>query len=113
MLTEFYQKVLLTHLSESQYLTLQLLIKFLQTYRQVKLFNLARVFPQPIQYSSHIRNLQRFLLLPHISLELLWHPIIKYWLRQAFKGRAITGNRAHQRKRLKQRKHGYVMVVID
>ena len=110
MLPEFYQKVLQTHLSPSQYMTLQLLVLMLQSHRQVKLSSLARIFPQPIQYPSRMRSLQRFLQLPQLSLKLLWHPIIKYWLRQEFKQ---PGNRGSRRKRLKSQKHGYVMLAID
>ncbi len=48
MLPASYQKTLRAHLSESQYLTLQLLLLLLQVHRQVKLSTLASVFPQPI-----------------------------------------------------------------
>lgn len=113
MLPEFYQKVLRTHLTHSQYLLLQLLTLLLQSQRQVKLFSLAKVFPQPIQYASRIRCLQRFLKLPQISLPLLWHPIIKYWLKQEFKRKPTSMNRAIRRKRLKSAKYKYAMVVID
>lgn len=89
MLPKFYQKVLQAHLTQSQYLLLELLVLLLQSQRQVKLFTLARVFPQPIQYASRIRCLQRFLQLPQISLPLLWHPIIKYCLKQEFKQHSI------------------------
>jgi hypothetical protein len=113
MLPKFYQKVLQTHLTQSQYLILELLVLLLQSQRQVKLFTLAKVFPQPIQYASRIRCLQRFLQLPQISLPLLWHPIIKYWLKQEFKQNQSLSNRASRRKRLKSSKYKYAMVVID
>ena len=57
MLPPSYQKILRTHLNESQYLTLQLLLLLLQAHRQVKLSVLASVFPQPIQYQSRFRKL--------------------------------------------------------
>jgi hypothetical protein len=78
MLPPSYQKILRTHLNESQYLTLQLLLLLLQAHRQVKLSVLASVFPQPIQYQSRKRNLQRFLVLPQLCVKLLWFPLIKY-----------------------------------
>jgi Transposase DDE domain len=113
MFPEFYQKVLRAHLSESQYLTLQLLVLLLQSHRQVSLGRLASVFPQPIQYESRIRNLQRFLILPQLSLKVLWFPIVKYWLAQEFKGR--NQNRAQRRelKKLRHPKNGALIVAID
>jgi hypothetical protein len=83
-----YQKTLRAHLNESQYLTLQLLLLLLQVHRQVKLSVLASVFPQPIQYQSRTRNLQRFLKLPQLNVKLLWFPLIKHWIRQVQTGRA-------------------------
>ena len=49
MLPPFYQTLLRQHLSESQYLTLELLLLLIQTHRCVTLSKLASVFPQPIQ----------------------------------------------------------------
>jgi hypothetical protein len=71
MLPASYQPPLRAHLSETQYLTLQLLLLLLQVHRQVKLSTLASVFPQPIHYRSRKRNLQRFLVLPQLSVKLL------------------------------------------
>lgn len=95
MLPSVYQTLFRKHLSESQYLTLEMLLLLIQAHRQVKLSTLASVFPQPIQYSSRKRNLQRFLLLPQLSLKLLWFPLIKYWLRQVRTGHGL--NRAQRR----------------
>lgn len=113
MFPEFYQKVLRAHLSESQYLTLKILVLLLQTHRQVSLGRLASVFPQPIQYESRIRNLQRFLILPQLCLSALWFPIVKYWLAQEFKGR--NQNRAQRRylKKLRHHKIGSLIIAID
>jgi hypothetical protein len=49
MLPKFYQTLLRQHLSESQYLTLELLLLLIQAHRCVTLSKLASVFPQPIQ----------------------------------------------------------------
>lgn len=67
MFPQFYQRVFSTHLNPRQYLTLELLVLLLQSYRQVKLSTLANVFSQPIKYQSRVRNLQRFLNLPQLS----------------------------------------------
>jgi len=45
---------------------------------------LAALFPQPIKFESRRRHLQRFLILPLISIPVLWFPIIKYILRTHF-----------------------------
>lgn len=113
MLPQFYQRVLRIHLTPSQYLLLQLLLLLLQSHRQVKLLTLAKVLPQPIQYPSRIRAIQRFLQLPQLSLPLLWHPIIKYWLKQEFQRQPSANNRATRRQRLKSTKYPYAIVVID
>lgn len=113
MLPASYQTTLRAHLSESQYLTLQLLLLLLQIHRQVKLSTLASVFPQPIHYSSRKRNLQRFLVLPQLTVKTLWFPLMKYWLRQVQTGRGMN---RQQRRRLRQLKHhrsGYWIVAID
>jgi hypothetical protein len=99
MFPAFYQTTLRAHLNESQYLTLQLLLLLLQAHRQVKLSILASVFPQPIQYQSRKWNLQRFLVLPQLSIKLLWFPLIEYLIRQEQTGHNFNREqRRHLRK---------------
>jgi uncharacterized membrane protein len=38
------------------------------------------MFPYPITIESRRRKLQRFLELPQLTLNLLWYPLIAYWL---------------------------------
>jgi hypothetical protein len=113
MLPLSYQTILRKHLNESQYLTLQLLVLLLQTHRQVKLSVLASVFPQPIQYRSRKRNLQRFLVLPQLCVKLLWFPLIKSWIRQEQTGRSFNRERRCSLKTLKHHEYGYWIVAID
>ncbi len=84
MLPPFYQACLAAQLSAIQLITLQMLIELLQKERQVSLERLATLFAQPIQFESRRRNLQRFLILPCLSVKALWFPIVKYWLKQHF-----------------------------
>jgi len=49
MLPQSHQKIFRKHLSEQQYLTLEILLLLIQAYRQVKLSKLASLFPQPIK----------------------------------------------------------------
>jgi hypothetical protein len=113
MLPLSYQTTLCTHLNESQYLTLQLLLLLLQAYRQVKLSVLASVFPQPIQYRSRKRNLQRFLVLPQLSVKLLWFPLIKYWIRQEQRGNCLNREQRRYVRKLKHQQYGYWIIAID
>jgi hypothetical protein len=113
MFPEFYQTTLRAHLNESQYLTLQLLLLLLQAHRQVNLSLLASVFPQPIQYQSRKRNLQRFLVLPQLSVKLLWFPLIKYWIRQVQTGHRSNREQRRRLRSLKHHKHGYWLLAID
>jgi len=113
MFPESYQKTLRAHLNESQYLTLQLLLVLLQVHRQVKLSVLASVFPQPIQYQSRRRNLQRFLNLPQLNIKLLWFPLLKYWIRQVQTGRGLNREQRRHLKKLKHHKYGHWIIAID
>jgi len=113
MLPQFYQTTLRAHLNESQYLTLQLLVLLIQTHRQVKLSILASVFPQPIQYQSRKRNLQRFLMLPQLTIKLLWFPLIKYWIRREQMGRGLNREQRRWRNKFKHKKYGYWVIAID
>ena len=85
MFPQLYQKVFETHLNPRQYLTLQLLVLMLQSYRDVRLSTLANKFSQPIKYESRVRNLQRFLDLPQLTAKLLWFSLIKQLLKQEFR----------------------------
>jgi hypothetical protein len=81
MLPQFYHRCLNNYLSESQQLTLEILLWLLQVHKQVKIERLAALFPVPILYESRRRHIQRFLVLPNLSLPLIWFPLIKYILR--------------------------------
>ena len=76
----FYQTHLQQHLTRTQFLVLSILLNLLQSERQVKLEQLARVFPYPITAESRRRKLQRFLDLPQLTLRQIWYPLITYWL---------------------------------
>jgi len=80
MLPLFYQAHLPQHLTRTQFLVLSILLNLLQSERQVKLEQLARVFPYPITALCRRRKLQRFLDLPQLTLRQIWYPLITYWL---------------------------------
>jgi hypothetical protein len=84
MLPSFYQACFQAQLSATQYLMLQMLVLLLQKERQVTIERLATLFAQPIQFESRRRSIQRFLVLPQLSIRALWFPLLKYWLKINF-----------------------------
>jgi Transposase DDE domain len=83
----------------------------LQGHRKVCLSQLATLFPQPIQYESRLRNLQRFLYLPKLNVKLLWFPIIKQIVKQQF--RQQGNNRAQRRHQKKLTHKSYLLLAVD
>jgi hypothetical protein len=77
MLPEFYLTSLQSQLSASQLLTLEMLVWLLQFHKQVRIERLAACLPLPVLYESRRRHVQRFLILPQLSIPLLWFPLIK------------------------------------
>jgi hypothetical protein len=77
MLPIFYQVQLQKYLSQSQLITLKLLVWLLQSHKQVKIEKLAASLPLPIQQNSRRRHIQRFLSLKRLSVVLLWFPLIQ------------------------------------
>ena len=79
-LPELYSKHLKKQFSYSQYLILVILINLLQDVQTVRLEELARRFPVPIQLRSRVKKLQRFLTLKQFNLITLWFPILESWI---------------------------------
>jgi hypothetical protein len=80
MLLKFYQAHLQKYLTPSQFLVMTTLLSLMQSEKQVRLERLSRVFPCLITAESRRRKLQRFLDLPNLRIELIWFPLITYWL---------------------------------
>jgi hypothetical protein len=80
MILTFYQTHLQKYLTPSQFLVMTILLSLIQSEKQVRLERLSRVFPYLITAESRRRKLQRFLDLPHLKIELIWFPLITYWL---------------------------------
>lgn len=90
MLPIFYQAQLQKYLSQSQLITLKLLVWLLQSHKQVKIERLAATLPLPIQQNSRRRHIQRFLSLKRLSVVLLWFPLIQQIMaRQIGKGKQL------------------------
>jgi len=85
MLPTFYQTLLQKYLTQSQLITLKMLVWLLQHQKQVRLERLAATLPLPIQQNSRRRHLQRFLNLDALSVVLLWFTLIEEILKRHFK----------------------------
>lgn len=64
---------------------LYLLVMLLQFPKTVTIEKLATVFPQPILFESRRRSIQRFLLLPQLSVQYLWFPLLKRWVKSGMR----------------------------
>jgi hypothetical protein len=93
MLPEFYRDALsergrlrrhrlACRLTQTQLLTLEIIVWLLQVHKNVKIERLAAHFPLPIKYESRRRHLQRFLMRRCLSIPLLWFPIIQTIVQQ-------------------------------
>lgn len=63
---------------------LLILINLLQNLKTVRLEELARRFPYPIQLRSRVKKLQRFLSLSQFNIKTLWFQFIKSWLQETW-----------------------------
>ena len=81
-LPELYSKHLKKQFNYPQYLILLILLNLLQNLKTVRLEELARRFPVPIQLRSRVKKIQRFLSLEQFNIKTLWFPILKSWLEE-------------------------------
>ncbi|MGL5079120.1 MAG: IS4 family transposase [Waterburya sp.] len=81
-LPELYSKHLKKQFNYPQYLVLLILINLLQNLKTVRLEELARRFPVPIQLRSRVKKIQRFLSLEQFNIKQLWFPILITWIKQ-------------------------------
>jgi hypothetical protein len=84
LLPTFYTQHLKTQLKRAELIILLMLVVMLQQHRRVKLEELATQFPQKILFESRRKKLQRFLSLPHLTVEKIWWPLFTYWLTNNF-----------------------------
>jgi hypothetical protein len=77
----FDRKCLSKLLTARQYATLRIIVIILQSYRTIQIEKLAALLPIPIKYESRRRHLQRFLVLPQLTTQCMWFPLLKKWLK--------------------------------
>ena len=85
MLPELDRTCLQSQLSISQLHTIEILVWLLQQQKQVRIERLAASLPLPILFESRRRHLQRFLILPQLSVALIWLPLIEEIVRTQVK----------------------------
>ncbi|MEH2279586.1 MAG: hypothetical protein V7K40_33675 [Nostoc sp.] len=78
ILPKFYQNCFQNVLKPTQYKMLEILVMLLQFHKTVTREKLATVLPQAILFQSRRKSIQRFLLLPQLSIQFLWFPVVKY-----------------------------------
>lgn len=88
-LPELYSKHLKKQFNYPQYLILLILINLLQDWQTVRLEELARRFPVPIQLRSRIKKLQRFLSLEQFNIKTLWFPILESWVKTEWQSKEV------------------------
>lgn len=80
MLPQFYQNHFQQQLTRTQCIVLSLLLALMQQHKLVRLEVLAEAFPLLIKFDSRRRKLQRFLILPQLTISKIWFPLVTYWL---------------------------------
>ncbi|MEA5469414.1 IS4 family transposase, partial [Spirulina sp. 06S082] len=60
-----------------------------------------------------MRNLQRFLNLPQLSVKLLWFPILKKWIKTEYRQRTVNRKQRRIAKKLKLIHQGYLLLALD
>jgi len=88
-LPELYSKHLKKQFNYPQYLMLLILINLLQNLKTVRLEELARRFPVPIQLRSRVKKIQRFLSMEQFNIKHLWFPILITWIKQEWNSQKI------------------------
>ena len=89
MLPQFYQKHLKSQLSLPEFIFLEILLILLQTIKKVSLEKLANALPIGIKFESRRKRIQRFLSLPHLTVEKIWFPIVLSFLEAYFEHEKI------------------------
>lgn len=99
MIAKEYEAVLKEHLNMAQFLLLTLLVGCLQQIQDMRLERLAEALPLTILMESRRKKIQRFLNLEVFSIEKIWFPCVKEFVKETDKYR--------------KRKRGCVYLAID
>jgi hypothetical protein len=72
-----YHTSIQEYLSPEQIVLLEMLVRVIQIFKEIKIEKLAGRLPLPIKFESRRRAIQRFLIERALDISLLWLPIIK------------------------------------
>jgi hypothetical protein len=72
-----YHTSIQEYLSPEQIVLLEMLVRVIQIFKEIKIEKLAGRLPLPIKFESRRKAIQRFLLERALDISLLWLPIIK------------------------------------
>ncbi|MFH7029462.1 MAG: IS4 family transposase [Heteroscytonema crispum UTEX LB 1556] len=89
MLQASYQKILKNEFKTADFVFLKLVVAILQSIKQVNLEKLANALPIGIKFESRRRRLQRFLVLPNLTIEQVWYPILSMLISTYFQNNKI------------------------
>jgi hypothetical protein len=98
-----YHTSLQEYLSPEQIVLLEMLIRVIQIFKEIKIEKLAGRLPLPIKFESRRRAIQRFLLERALDISLLWLPIIKQIV-----DRKMSEQKHRNKKRIVRRKRKYI-----
>ena len=87
MIAKEYEVVLKEHLNMAQFLLLKLLVGCLQQIQDMRLERLAEALPLTILMESRRKKIQRFLNLEVFSIEKIWFPCVKEFVKETDKYR--------------------------
>jgi hypothetical protein len=116
-----YHTSLQEYLSPEQIVLLEMLVRVIQIFKEIKIEKLAGRIPLPIKFESRRRAIQRFLLERALDISLLWLPIIKQIVDRKMseqKHRAKKKNGVERKKiylamdRTQWQEHNILMVAI-
>jgi hypothetical protein len=102
-----YHTSLQEHLSPEQIILLEMLVRVIQIFKEIKIEKIAGRIPLPIKFESRRRAIQRFLIEKALDISLLWLPIIKQIVDQRM------SNQKHRRRKKDSVEPKKIYLAID
>lgn len=102
-----YHTSLQEYLSPEQIVLLEMLVRVIQIFKEIKIEKIAGRIPLPIKFESRRRAVQRFLIEKALDISLLWLPIIKQIVDQRM------SNQKHRQKKKDSAEQKKIYLAID
>jgi hypothetical protein len=103
-----YHTSLQEYLSPDQIVLLEMLVRVIQIFKEIKIEKLAGRIPLPIKFESRRKAIQRFLLERALDISLLWLPIIKRIV-----ARKISEQKHRTRKKKNSTERNKIYLAMD